>query len=103
MLPACLGGVVVEIVTSTDMLIIIRGMIVIEWSALILGIEVLRNDGVQPAILFQLQLGTQQPVLEGVDIIAMRLFRVPLITLAITRIADVQHRRVVLEEALSTV
>ena len=72
----------------------------IERSALIFRVHEFCHDIVYPRGAFQFQLCTQHPVFEGVDKVTFAFLLVPLFTLTITCIADVEHRGIIFKEVV---
>ena len=91
MLPACIEMVVVIVVAPHQMSVQISRMVVIDRSALILGIEILHDDSIEPRSSLEFQFCTKHHILEVVEEIAVVFLHIPLLSFAIAIIAEHEH------------
>lgn len=74
MLPSGEDIMVIEVVSTADMLGASDGMVVIERSALVFGIEIFHDDVFQPRAVAQVEFSTEHPVLEVVEKVVVAFF-----------------------------
>ena len=75
-------------------------MVVIVWTALILGIEILKDYVFDPSCILEVKLQSPEHILQGITIISTLLMSHPLITLTISIIVQEKHLAMVLEEMI---
>lgn len=98
MLPASIVTMIVIIVHSSQMIRNIHCMIMVIWSTLIFGMDILQYNITNPSAIFDIQFRTQHHVLEGIHKEAMAFLALPLLSFAITIIIKHKHLTVILEE-----
>ena len=97
-LPSCIDVVVVEVVTTADMVLPALRMVVIDRTALILCIEVFERHATHRPLVFRPVAGAEQPVFEIIEEVLALLLHVPFFALAIAVVVELEHRGVVFEE-----
>ena len=100
MLPAWIVAVIIIVVHSCQVVGNVHRMVVIERSALILGIEILEHHIAKPCAVRKIQFGTQHDVLQLITIVSVLLAVLPFLTLAITVVVEEKHLTVVLKEMI---
>ena len=78
----------------------IHCMIMVIWSTLIFGMDILQYNITNPSAIFDIQFRTQHHVLEGIHKEAMAFLALPLLSFAITIIIKHKHLTVILEEMI---
>ena len=96
MLPTGVDIMVVKVVTATQVVVAAYSVVVVNRTALVLGVKIFEHHATQPRAIFQVELGAQHPVFEVVKEETRLLLGVPFVALAITVVVELEHRREIL-------
>ena len=95
--PAGIEAMVVIVLSTSNVIVHARIVVVVDWAALVPRIQEFDHHGVQPSHLGQLQVCTQHDVFERIEQVTVLLARVPFRTRPIAIVIQEEHGRMILE------